>query len=268
MLPSANENISEIQDVNEQEFRAVFRNVDYNALSSIFPIRTFIYRLGVQTIEELNLFILESFSKSIMEFGRYKDILIALTVSEKGLSTREVLALTRISQKEWNHFVAIFDNFMMKYKDLWKISEETFRKVVIQKFIQNNSDYIIKLHSDIADVLSATSNSLRKLEEETYHLFQCKAYFRLKEAVTNIENFLLLFNPRNKYELCRYWQTLELNGFDPALEYTNAIEGFDLRYRPTPEQTFMIILQISRFLQEFGDFETRIIPDYRHPPVV
>jgi len=203
-----------------------------------------------------------------MEPKKFKDILVALTLSEKGLSTQEILSLTRVTQKEWKHLVAILEPFLMKYKDLWKISEESFRKAISQQYLQNNSEYVIKLHTDIAEVLSGTSNSLRKLEEETYHLFQCKSYFKLKEAVTNIENFLLLFNPRNKYELCRYWQTLEINGFDPASEYTNAIEGFDLRYRPTPEQTFMIILQISRFLQEFGDFETRHIPDYRHPPIV
>ena len=29
---------------------------------------------------------------------------------------------------------------------------------------------------------------------------------------------------------------------------------------------FRIIIQISRFLKEFGDFETKNTPDYRHPP--
>jgi Ca2+-binding EF-hand superfamily protein len=33
--------------------------------------------------------------------------------------------------------------------------------------------------------------------------------------VSNIENFLLLFNPHNKYELSRYWQKLEEKGLDP-----------------------------------------------------
>lgn len=32
-----------------------------------------------------------------------------------------------------------------------------------------------------------------------------KTYFKLKEIVSAIENFLLLFNPNNKYDLCRYW---------------------------------------------------------------
>lgn len=51
-------------------------------------------------------------------------------------------------------------------------------------------------------------------------------FFRLKEVISIIENFLLLFNPNNKYDLCRYWQCLEENGFDPVLEYNKAVEGF------------------------------------------
>lgn len=29
----------------------------------------------------------------------------------------------------------------------------------------------------------------------------------------------------------------------------------------------MIILQISRFLKEFSDFETNFTPEFRHPPI-
>lgn len=50
-----------------------------------------------------------------------------------------------------------------------------------------------------------TPNSIRKLEEQTYHLFKANDHFKLKEIISAIENFLLLFNPNNKYDLCRYW---------------------------------------------------------------
>lgn len=35
--------------------------------------------------------------------------------------------------------------------------------------------------------------------------------------ISNIENFLLMFNPNNKYDLSRYWQKLEEKGFDPVI---------------------------------------------------
>jgi hypothetical protein len=50
---------------------------------------------------------------------------------------------------------------------------------------------------------------VRKLEEETFQLYSAGNYFKLKEVISDIENFLLLFNPYTKYDLCRYWQRLE-----------------------------------------------------------
>jgi hypothetical protein len=81
--------------------------------------------------------------------------------------------------------------------------------------------------------LENTSNSIRKLEEQTYHLFAAKSYFKLKEMISNIENFLLMFNPNNKYELSKYWQKLEEKGFDPVIEYNKAVEGFSMHYHPS-----------------------------------
>ena len=87
-----------------------------------------------------------------------------------------------------------------------------------------------------------TNNSISKLEEETFHLFMASNHFRLKEVISIIENFLLLFNPNNKYDLCRYWKKLEENGFDPVLEYNKAVEGFQIHYHPTAEDLFRIII--------------------------
>ena len=99
-------------------------------------------------------------------------------------------------------------------------------------------------------------------------MFNSKSYFKLKETVSIIENFLLLFNPDNKFDLCHQWQKLLENGFDPALEYNKAIEGFEMHYKPSAEDIFRIILQISRFLKEFSDFENENTPIFRHPPIV
>ena len=123
------------------------------------------------------------------------------------------------------------------------------------------------LHEEIANIIDRTPLSTRKLEEQTYHLFISKSYFRLKETVSIIEHFLLLFNPHNKFDLCHYWQKLLENGFDPAVEYNKAIEGFEMHYKPPPDDIFQIILQISRFLKEFADFETENTPAFKHPPI-
>lgn len=40
-----------------------------------------------------------------------------------------------------------------------------------------------------------------------------------------------------------------------------------MHYKPSFEDIFRIILQISRFLKEFSDFETENTPFFRHPPI-
>ncbi len=219
-------------------------------------------------INGLNLFLLDYFSEHITDPEKFKGVMVSLNLTEKGLTETEVLLLTGVSQKEWIFIVAVFRTFMMKFQDFWKINNETFKKAIRTKYITDDPAYAVKMHNDIAEILNKkTTNSIRKLEEETYHLYMGKNYFKLKEAVASIENFLLLFNPNNKYDLCRFWQVLEQKGFDPSSEYTKAIEGFELHYRPNQEDTFMIILQISRFLKEFSDFETNFTPHFRHPPI-
>jgi hypothetical protein len=189
-----------------------------------------------------------------------------MTITEKGLTLAEILQLTHLSPTEWNHLIAVFKTYMMKYKGLWKINNEPFKKAITTRYLQD-IQYVLRLHAQIAEVLQKTPNSIRKLEEQTYHLFMSKSTFKLKESIANIENFLLLFNPNNKYDLCRYWQALETKGFDPATEYNKSFEGFELHYRPGAEDSFTIILQISRFLKEFSDFETNLTPEFRHPPI-
>lgn len=60
---------------------------------------------------------------------------------------------------------------------------------------------------------------------------------------------------------------MEENGFDPVTEYNKAIEEFEMHSHPNNEDMFRIILQISRFLKEFGDFEIFLTPEFRHPPI-
>lgn len=118
----------------------------------------------------------------------------------------------------------------------------------------------------IANVMKKTeSYTVRILEELTNHYFLAEDFFQLKQTIATIDTFLLLFNPYTKYDLCRYWQVLEGKGYDPVVEYNNGLELFDMHYSPKPEDLFTIILQISRFLKEFSDFETKNTPKFRHP---
>lgn len=66
---------------------------------------------------------------------------------------------------------------------------------------------------------------------------------------------------------CRYWQIIEQNGFDPVSEYNKSVEEFEIHFHPSNEDIVKIILQLSRFFKEFGDFEIFLTPQFRHPPI-
>ena len=53
--------------------------------------------------------------------------------------------------------------------------------------------------------------------------------------------------------------------YDPVAEYNRSLEGFVSRYSPNNEEIFVILIQLSRFLRELADFETRSTPQFKHP---
>ena len=109
---------------------------------------------------------------------------------------------------EWKLFIGIFKTFLMTYKDFWILNNDAFKTAILKNYKDYDFD---NLNIAIANCLNKNSpNSVRKLEEETYNLYKAKQFFLLKEVISKIENFLMLFNANNKYDLCRYWQTLEM----------------------------------------------------------
>ena len=94
---------------------------------------------------------------------------------------------------------------------------------------------------DIADSLVKPTTSLRNLEERCFHLNRAsttKSYFSLKETLSNIENFLLFFNPINKFNFSFYWSVLIDKNYEPVIEFNKSIEIFTLRYLPDTKTTF------------------------------
>jgi hypothetical protein len=184
----------------------------------------------------------------------------------KGLSRPELDRVIDFQGEEWSVFIAVYKSILFTFKGLWKISNEVFIKVVERKFLAD-FNFTKSIHKMIEVSLEKTPSSIRKLEELTNHLYSAKEFFALKQCIASIDNFLLLFNSFTKYDLCRYWQVLEEHDFDPVEQYNKGLELFDMHYSPKSDELFTIILQISRFLKEFTDFETRKTPEFRHPTI-
>ncbi|EGR26947.1 TPR repeat protein [Ichthyophthirius multifiliis] len=254
-IPYPTENIISQQEIPDGTFEKIFDKMNYDNL------------MKVQSYQDLINFTLDFFSNVIMQQETFRKLLRVFVLTQKGLTLDELKKITAISVPEWRIFLAFFKVFILKYKYYWQMNNFSLKKIIQNKY-KIDTNEVRRLHEEISNVLEKhTSNSIRKLEEQTYHLFMSKNYFKLKETISTIENFLLLFNPNNKYDLCRYWQALEEQGFDPVGEYNKAIEGFEMHYHPSSQDVFRIIVQISRFLKEFADFETYNTPYFRHPPI-
>ena len=114
--------------------------------------------------------------------------------------------------------------------------------------------------------MESRPNNVRKLEEQLYHLLACRNYFQVKQLLSTIENFLILFNPGNKLALFEAWAQLVAAGYDPVIEYSKSFELFEMNYQPSVESIFTICLQLCRFFKELGDFEVNTsLPEFRHP---
>lgn len=219
--------------------------------------------------------IIETLEDKIISRQKYTDLMIYISITFKGLTLKELLSLSGVDAEDWNLIFTFFKSFFNIYKGLWTLSNDQFKKVIEQRYLkyENGEDRLASTgqtlssvyHLNIGKQLESTKNSIRKLEEQTINYFFAREFHELKQTISDIENFLILFNPYTKYDLCRYWQSLEDQGYDPVIEYNKRLEIFDIHYEPKPEDMFIIILQISRFFKEFADFETRKTPEFKHP---
>lgn len=224
----------------------------------------------IDNIDDLFTFVLGFFEGKITSTkDKFISTVASLCITQKGLTAEEIMKLNDISSQEWDLLVAIFKLFILVFNGLWKVNNEPFKEAFMKKYFENQRDKLRGLHGRIASTLKEKEeNSIRKLEEQCYHIFMSKNMFSLKETLANIENFLLLFAPATKYDLCRYWQRLTETGFDPVAEYNKSLDLFEMHFRPSNKDLFLIFLQITRFLKEFADFDTIHTPQFRHPPVM
>lgn len=213
---------------------------------------------------------LECLEEKVIPKQKFIDTLSYLSITFKGLTLQELFEVAQITNEEWLLMLVFFKNFFNCYREtVWTMSNDTLKQTVRQRYLDGKTSegkaVLHTYHLKLGNQMNKTPNSIRKLEEQTINYFFAQEYHLLKQTIADIENFLIMFNPYTKYDLCRYWQYLEGQGYDPVIEYNKRLELFDLHYEPKPEDLFIIILQISRFFKEFADFETKNTPYFRHP---
>jgi len=169
-----------------------------------------------------------------------------------------------MTRDQFEAIVVLFKSFCIHYKAFWKITNPIFLQFFTKKYL-NNKETKVQLHKLIAFSLESSSLSIRTLEEQTNNYYLANDFFQLKQTISSIENFILLFNESIKYDLFKFWKRLEEKGYDPIHEYNKSLELFDMHFNPKDHEIFMINVQISRFFKELSEFESPITPEFRHP---
>lgn len=215
-------------------------------------------------IDELIDYALEFYGGKLIDKKGMMDLISAICLSHKGLTEAELVKFSKLSEDDVKSVLAIFGMFFMCFKGYYMCHNEVFRRIV-EKIYYPDAPRKKEMHRLLGLTFDKAPNNVRKLEEEATHFFRSEEFFSLKQSISTIENFLMLFNPITKFDLFRYWRRLEQRGYDPVIEYNKGVEQFDTQYIPEPDKLFVIILQVCRFLKEFSDFETEVTPIFRHP---
>ena len=218
----------------------------------------------INSKNELIIFAVEFFSDKLCNKNVFLDVLSGLCLTYKGLSADEVCLLSKATSDEIQSILLIFKCFIVSYKIYFKITNSVFLKNFIEKYLSNENDQK-RMHLQVAESLKGTSLCIRKLEETTNSYYLAGDFFQLKQTVSSIENFILLFNETIKFDLFKFWKRLEQKGYDPINEYNKSIELFNMHYNPKDEELFMINIQMTRFFKELSEFESDITPEFRRP---
>lgn len=119
----------------------------------------------------------------------------------------------------------------------------------------------------IAKYFEGKKSSLRILEEQTNNYFAAEEFFNLKQIISKIDVFIILYNEKNKFDLFKFWWKLELKGYDPVYEYNKTLSLFEMHFNPNNKSIFSIHLQLCRFFKEMSEFESEMTPKFRHPNI-
>ena len=62
---------------------------------------------------------------------------------------------------------------------------------------------------NICSLIEMLQFSLRQIDELIFQYMKCRQWRRLKEIISSIEVFSILYTPETKHFLAQYWQYLE-----------------------------------------------------------
>jgi hypothetical protein len=89
----------------------------------------------VRTVDQLFDYLLEFWSNSLFSHqDQFKELISLLISTQKGLTRGEILSITKMDPEELKLFITIFRPFLMNFKELWMIKNDSFKKSIFTKY--------------------------------------------------------------------------------------------------------------------------------------
>lgn len=218
-------------------------------------------------------------------------------VARKGLTEEEIWALLKMesrfepTQEQAVKLMSILKEFTMVVNGLHSFSHEIYREVAYHKFISSR-EQLLRWHHIMARFFGQLPPCDRKLEGLPYHLEMAGSWSKVKNCLTDIENFLLWWTPKFKFDFLNFWAGLtgtasevekseatiaqskqakskkerdrDMNfdentailrprpKYDIVEEYVKSLDEYRSAKHPSDETVAEIILAVADFLLEFS----------------
>lgn len=89
----------------------------------------------LRNVDDLFDFILDFWSGTLFQNEtKFKELIGLLISTQKGLTLSEIASVSKIESEELKLFITIFRSFLMNFKDLWMIKNDSFKRSINKKY--------------------------------------------------------------------------------------------------------------------------------------
>jgi tetratricopeptide (TPR) repeat protein len=189
-----------------------------------------------------------------------KNVCSLVWASRHGLQQAELMSILQqhdeISEELWLQVFSTLEDLFFSSSGLLNFANVDIRAAVESEFLSNHAERK-QFHSYIADYFRSSVESYppRKVDELPWQLEKAEQWSALREILSDLHVFLKIYTPTNKFDLFRYWRSVERNSSagDCASAYTQSLQ-YSHQF-PAEVITGDLFTRVGNFLEEMAKFE-------------
>eukprot|EP00002_Diphylleia_rotans_P034389 TRINITY_DN7378_c0_g1_i1.p1 TRINITY_DN7378_c0_g1~~TRINITY_DN7378_c0_g1_i1.p1 ORF type:complete len:1864 (-),score=413.33 TRINITY_DN7378_c0_g1_i1:109-5700(-) len=201
--------------------------------------------------------------------GFVREILSLLWCSRRGLvfetELRPMLDKLGLEEKSYADLWVVLEDHLVSTGGLVLLGNGELNQAVHNKYLSTR-DAQQQVHRRMASFFSQDSDikDARKVDELPWHLEKSDDVAALASYVSDLSVFDLMYTPQRKYDLLRYWRSIEENSKKSGIQTVH--QGVDFSYIEAVERgrfpsnciVSELLLRLADFLQEYSKYEGAI----------